>query len=162
MGAYRTGLWAAVVNDMWNIRWLALMVPCAFLTSIPVACSERSATGLQSVPITSSWQADPDQEGCSGTGGVKVRPCPVTFTKKRDMAEVTVRGPGVTDSAVIETACQKKNICTAGQLSSKPVDWFIYPGGKCGSADIYFYGYNASGATVGIGYLKVINKTCAR
>lgn len=102
----------------------------------------------------------PDVNDCRGSGRVKVQPCPVTLTTKHQMRVVTVSGPNVTDSAVIETACEKKHICTVGQISSKPVDWYVYSATKCGSADIYFYGYNQSGGTVGIGHLEVINKDC--
>ena len=91
---------------------------------------------------------------------MKIRPCPVTITKTHSMPEVTVSGPNVTDSAFVETACEKKGICSVGQLISNPLEWYVYPLTKCGSAEIYAYGYNAGGGTVGIGNLKVINKDC--
>lgn len=105
----------------------------------------------------------PDGDNCQGTGRVKVQPCPVTLIKKHSTIVVTVSGPGVTSSA------QKTNsknhsfcgsVCSVGQFSSSPLKYDVSAGTKCGSAKAFFYGYNASGNSVGIGRLTVINKDC--
>jgi len=105
----------------------------------------------------------PDNSGCGGTGGVQVRPCPVTLTKTKSTVNVTVSGPKVVDSAI---KTNKKNrsgcgsICEVGQSSSNPLEYSVSAGTKCGMVTISFYGYNQSGGTVGIGRLRVINKDC--
>jgi hypothetical protein len=139
-----------------NARLVALLLSAASL----VGCSNS-----QAVPVPPAQSALPPAQrvapdaGCEGSGGVKVRPCPVTLTKQKSTDIVTVTGPKVDDSAVVETACEKKGVCTVGQFSSEPVKWYVYAGTKCASAVIYFYGYSAS-KTVGVGHLKVINKDC--
>lgn len=102
----------------------------------------------------------PNADDCGGTGRVRVRPCPATLTKQKSTIEVTVSGPKVDQAAVVDTACMKKLICTVGQVSSGSLSWWIYNGEKCGSGAIDFYGYDASGQTVGIGKLEIINKDC--
>lgn len=106
----------------------------------------------------------PDADNCGGSGQVRVRPCPVTLTTKHSTVDVTVSGPNVVDSA------QKTNsknhsrcgqVCEVGQFSSsKPLEYVVSAGSKCGSVEIGFYGYNGGGQTVGIGRLEVINKDC--
>jgi hypothetical protein len=152
---------------MLGFRSSALAAVSVLLLIAPVACGPQQAAqagGTLSdgiVPGPGVFQdAVPQSKGCSGTGGVKVRPCPVSITKKHTMPEVVVSGPNVTDSAFVETACEKKHICSVGQFISDPLDWYVYPLTKCGTAVIYANGYDPSGGTVGIGNLKVINKDC--
>jgi hypothetical protein len=147
---------------MSNFRSSALTLACVLLIITLAACDgqQMPQTGGLSKGQTVSSRAVPDAEGCSGTGNVKVKPCPVTITKKHSMPVVTVSGPNVTDSAFVETACEKKDICSLGQFVSNPLKYYVYPLSKCGKAVIYAYGYNPGGGTVGIGKLEVINKDC--
>lgn len=145
-----------------DVRSWVLIAGSALVLTVPVACGgQQAAQPGAMLPGQSSFlRALPEAKGCGGTGGVKVRPCPVTITKKHSMPEVAVSGPHVTDSAFVETACEKKGICSVGQFISNSLDWYVYPLTKCGTATIYADGYSSTGGTVGIGYLKVINKDC--
>ena len=106
----------------------------------------------------------PDGDGCGGSGGVMVRSCPVTLTKKRPTVDVMVRGPDVTDSAVKTNSknhvhCGRRGqVCEVSPFSSNPLEWGVSAGTECGNGTLAFYGYNPSGGTVGIGRLDVINK----
>jgi hypothetical protein len=149
---------------MVKLRSAAFIAACVVLITVSVACGGRQVPEPGSPPLGQGLlfsQMAPNAKGCGGTGRVKVRPCPVTITKTHSMPIVFVSGPNVTDSAFVETACEKKDICSLGQFTSNPLEWYVYPLTKCGSADIYAYGYNAGGGTVGIGYLRVINKDCS-
>jgi hypothetical protein len=147
---------------MLNFRLLALTLARVLLVMILAACDGQQTppTGGPSKGEAVFSRALPDAADCSGTGRVKVRPCPVTITKKHSMPVVTVSGPNVTDSAFVETACEKKDVCSLGQFLSNPLKYYVYPLTKCGKASIYAYGYNPSGGIVGIGKLEVINKDC--
>lgn len=134
-----------------NARLIALLLSAAPL----VGCS-TSAAPVAVPPEQSSVAPD---AGCGGTGGVTVRPCPLTLTKRKDTIVVTVSGPNVNNSAFVETACEKRDVCTVGQWTSDPLKWFVYAATKCGTAVIYAYGY-AGSQEAGIGHLKVVNKDC--
>jgi hypothetical protein len=147
---------------MLDFRSAAFVAGCVLLITLAVACGREQVPQPGALPLAQERlsRAVPAAGDCGGTGNVKVRPCPVTITKKRSMPVVMVSGPNVSDSAFEETACEKKDICSLGQFTSDPLEWYVYPLTKCGSAVIYAYGYDASGGTVGIGKLKVINKDC--
>jgi hypothetical protein len=149
---------------MFKVGSLALTGVCILMLTVLGAC------GGQQVPQAGSLlsgrtlsQLVPAAEHCGGTGGVRVRPCPVTITKKHDMPEVKVSGPSVVDSAIKTNSKNRSGcgkICGVGPLSSNSLAYYVYPGSKCGSATLAFYGYDQSGSTVGIGSLEVINKDC--
>jgi hypothetical protein len=147
---------------MFALRAPAVATAGVVLASLTAACGGGQPLQPQAAASAFSPPArtTPDASGCGGTHGVKVRPCPVTITKAKPMPVVTVSGPNVVDSAVLESACEKKDICSLGQFSSNPLEYYVYPLTKCGSAVIYADGYNNGGGTVGIGHLKVINKDC--
>jgi len=122
--------------------------------------------GPAAAPQALSSRMAPGGDTCGGSGGVKVRPCPVTLTKKRQTVKVMVSGPGVTDSAVKTNSKnhvhggRRGEVCEVSPFSSNPLEWAISAGTMCGNGSLAFYGYNSSGGTVGIGRLKVINKDC--
>jgi hypothetical protein len=136
---------------------LIALAGCQGPSSLPVASGHPAAQGIFTGRV-------PDGGACVGTGGVKVRPCPVTLTEQSPQVDVYISGPGVVTSAV---KTNKKNlsgcgnVCGVGQdFPSDYLEWLVSAGSKCGKAKIDFYGYNQGGATVGIGHLKVINKDC--
>jgi hypothetical protein len=104
----------------------------------------------------------PDKD-CGGTGGVKVKPCPVRLTRHTKAGiVVTVSGPGVINSYL-----GKLNGCFSGKLcynaereGSSQVQWRITSGRACGGADVEFDGVNASGGQVGYFFLRVSNRYC--
>lgn len=144
-----------------SARLIALLRSAAPLASCSTAAAPATVPSEQAFAPTATRplsKVAPD-EGCGGTGGVKVRPCPVILTKRKDTVVVAVSGPKVDDSAFVETGCEKRNVCTIGQFTSNSLKWFVYAATKCGSAVIYAYGYAVS-QEVGIGHLKVINEDC--
>jgi|HubBroStandDraft_4_1064222.scaffolds.fasta_scaffold00009_103 hypothetical protein len=147
---------------MSNFRSSILTLAGVLLVIVLAGCDgqQMPQTGNPSNGEAIFSQAKPGAEDCGGTGKVRVRPCPVTITKKHSMPVVTVSGPNVTDSAFVETACTKKGICSLGQFLSNPLAYYVYPLAKCGKAAIYAYGYDSGGGTVGTGRLEVINKDC--
>jgi hypothetical protein len=150
--------------QMFRIGSSALTGVCILMLTVLGACGGQQvpqAGGLLSGQTLS--QLVPAAEHCGGSGGVKVRPCPVTITKKRDMPEVKVSGPNVVDSAIKTNSKNRSGcgeICGVGQLSSNSLAYYVSAGSKCGSAALAFYGYDQDGNTVGIGNLEVINKDC--
>jgi len=149
---------------MFKVGSSALTGICILMLTVLGGC------GGQQVPQAASLASGetlsrlvPAAEHCDGTGGVKVRPCPVTITKKHSMPEVKVSGPNVVDSAIKTNSKNRSGcgkICGVGQLSSDSLAYYVYAGSKCGSASLAFYGYDQGGSTVGIGNLEVINKDC--
>lgn len=149
---------------MFKVGSSALTGVCILMLTVLSAC------GGQQAPQTGSLLSGqglsrlaPAAEHCDGTGGVKVRPCPVIITTKHSMPEVKVSGPNVVDSAIKTNSKNRSGcgrICGVGQLSSDSLAYYVYPGSKCGSANLAFYGYDQDGDTVGIGNLEVTNKDC--
>lgn len=132
-----------------------------------IGCQGPLASATQYDPASAAQTqlptVGPESEPCGGSGRVKVRPCPVTLTKKHPTVEVMVAGPGVVDSAEKTNSKNRSgcgHICEVGQSFSSPLDYDVSAGSKCGSVAIYFYGYDGGGNTVGVGRLKVVNKAC--
>jgi hypothetical protein len=150
---------------MLNFRSAVLMVVCVLLGTVSVACGGRQVAQSGDLPPGQALfsRAVPNIKSCGGTGGVKVKPCPVTITKKHDMPDVEVSGPNVVDSAIKTNSKNRSGcgkICGVGQFSSDSLEYYVYAGSKCGSAALAFYGYDQGGNTVGTGNLEVINKDC--
>jgi hypothetical protein len=100
---------------------------------------------------------------CNGTGGVKVKPCPVHLNRHtKDGIVVTVKGPGVVNSYLGKlNGCHNGQLCyNAERYGSSYTKWLITPGQSCGNADVEFDAVNASGGEVGYYFLKVANKYC--
>lgn len=130
-----------------------------------VACRGPLSAGSYAPPaapagLSATPQSAPD---CAGSGKVRVRPCPVTLTKKHPEVDVFVSGPNVVDSA---EQTNKKNhgfcghVCSVGRDFSDYLEWTISAGTKCGHVVQGFIGYDQGGSTVGIGKLKIVNKDC--
>ena len=137
------------------------------LLLVSIGC-QGPLTSTPQYPPASATRAQlsrtgPESDPCGGSGRVKVRPCPVTLTKKHPTIEVVVGGPDVVDSAEKTNSKNRSgcgHVCEVGQSFSSPLDYDVSAGSKCGTVVISFYGYDGSGHTVGIGRLNVINKDC--
>jgi hypothetical protein len=104
----------------------------------------------------------PDKD-CGGTGGVKVKPCPIRLTRHTKAGVVvTVSGPGVVNSYLGKlNGCFNGKLCyNAEREGSSQVRWRITSGRACGGADVEFDGVNASGGQVGYFFLRVSNRYC--
>jgi len=140
------------------IGMIALLTACASLQP------QQSPLGTLPTSAYSVGGFDreaPRDDDCGGTHKVRVRPCPVIL-KNPSGIDVTVSGPGVTDSNVSENGCI--NICSATQISH--TKWLVTPGegtkDECGIGELTFYAYTGKYPYqfLGYGYLKVENKYC--
>jgi hypothetical protein len=140
-----------------------VLVAVAILTGCSGSLNSPALSAPAAAPQKLLSRTQPDAEACGGSGGVKVRPCPVKLTKNQQMVEVTVSGPNVVNSAIKTNSKNRSGcgyICSVGQFTSDSLNYYVSAGTKCGTVGLSFYGYNQSGGTVGIGKLKVVNKDC--
>src|SRR5579871_2575851 len=96
--------------------------------------------GPINAPDSFSTSAKADGDGCGGSGGVTVQPCPVTLTKKHPSVDVMVVGTTVVTSAIKtnkknRSGCRK--VCGVGPMSSNPLEYYILAGTKCASATLH-------------------------
>jgi hypothetical protein len=146
-------------------RWtlaLAAIAGASLLASCGSSSSAIGAAGTAGTGATLPAAITPLKD-CGGTGGVKVKPCPVHLNAHtKDGIVVTVKGPGVASSDLGRlTSCFNGLICyNAERYGSSEKKWLITPGSSCGSADVEFDAFDANGREVGYFFLKVANKYC--
>jgi hypothetical protein len=101
--------------------------------------------------------------GCRGSGGVKVTPCPVRLTRQTKAGiVVTVSGPNVVNSYLdqLNGCFSHKNCYNAEREGSSQTQWRITSGEVCGAANVEFDGVDVHGTEVGHAVLKVLNDFC--
>lgn len=124
--------------------------------------SQTSLTGTLPARGANVPAAMTPNNGCGGTGGVKVTPCPIVLTGQTRHIVVTVSGPGVVNSYLGGlNYCRTHQLCyLAERVGSSQTKWQISSGRACGNADILFKGVNASAQQVGYAFLMFTNKYC--
>ena len=148
-------------------RWISVLTAIA-AASILASCSSAqggSTLGTTTAPGGSGAvvPAITPLKDCGGTGGVKVKPCPVHLNKHDQSGViVTVKGPGVTGSYLGRiNGCFNGHLCyNAERYGSSETKWLITPGSSCGGADVEFDAIDANGDAVGYFFLKVANHYC--
>jgi hypothetical protein len=123
---------------------LAVVAGCSAANQGPLAPSSAL------VPAASALQPDK----CKTTGGVKLIPCTVTFTKAKTQ-EVTLSGTDVASSKVKAGPCK-------GIASFSYFDygiWMVNPGATTGTCAVVFTGYNSKKQAVGTATLTVTNNS---
>jgi hypothetical protein len=146
----------------WTIA-LAAIAGASLLASCG-SSSAPSALGTGNAPLAgAALPAITPLKDCGGTGGVKVKPCPVHLhVRNKSGVVVTVKGPGVVSSYLGKlNGCFNGRICyNAERYGSSETKWLITPGSSCGSADVEFDAYDAGSSEVGYFFLKVANRYC--
>jgi hypothetical protein len=104
------------------------------------------------MPATREAKAHPD---CSGTHGVKVKPCPVILKKTKYVA-VVASGPGIYEESWGPKPCQP--FCKFSKVKLNEIR--VYPDKKCGTASVVIYGYNGADQLVGKAFFNVTNDEC--
>lgn len=148
-------------------RWISVLTAIA-AASILVSCSsapQSSPLGTTIAP-SGSGAVVPSitpLKDCGGTGGVKVKPCPVHLSiHTLSGVIVTVKGPGVKSSYLGKlNGCFNGKLCyNAERYGSSETKWVITSGSSCGSADVEFDAVDANSGQVGYFFLKVANHYC--
>jgi hypothetical protein len=117
-------------------------------------CGALQSSGM---PRAGAYVSDARSSStCRGSHGVSADPCPVRLTTASGV-EVTISGPGVTDSLVYP--CQPSlDICMVSQIDG--THWQVTPGASCGRDHLPAHAYNEKGRLVGDTRLHVINQYC--
>jgi hypothetical protein len=129
------------------------LAACSSVTSTPSASQSQSE---QSAAV--ALRTNP---ACQGSGGVIALPCPVKLTKHNGAkgVVVTVSGPGVVNSEIVQNECG--GACRIAPVGSGDVtQWLVTSAPDCGNGYIHFTAYNASGGYVGGAYLLIKNRYC--
>lgn len=143
------------------LRWLYPVTIVAASVAL-ASCGAQQGSALSAGVAPAGALITPLKD-CAGTGGVKVKPCPVHLNiHHTDGIVVTVKGPGVVNSYLGRiNGCHNGRLCyNAERYGSSYTKWLITPGQACGTADVEFDAVNASGGEVGYYFLKVANKYC--
>jgi hypothetical protein len=127
-----------------------------------VACSSINGTPSQSQSAQSAAVPLHENANCKGWG-VSALPCPLKLTKHNGVkgAIVTVSGPDVVTSEIVENDCNPAGTCLISPIGSGDVtQWLVKSGSSCGKGYVHFEAYNASGGYVGLAYWMGVNKYC--
>jgi hypothetical protein len=133
-----------------------------------VSCSadqQLSQGGLSAASLSpdNSAASRAPEHTCGGSHGVMVTPCPVMLNKKTpNGVVVTVGGPGVFGSALERGGgCEQSQTCILQQQGgSRSTTWLVTSGSICGTVEQGFVGLDNAGFTIGVGWLKIVNKYC--
>jgi len=147
---------------MYQTRVLTVLAAASLLASCNSAPGHSTlGTGLS--PLGAVVAPITPLKDCNGTGGVKVKPCPVHLNEHtKSGIVVTVKGEGVVSSYLGRLiGCRNGKLCyNAERYGSSETKWLITLGQSCGNADVEFDGVNANGGEVGYYFLGVANRYC--
>jgi hypothetical protein len=140
---------------------LTLTLAAAILAGCGGGQSQQSGaaipTALKTAGSLNDVTHDTDFGQCGGEHGVRVRPCPVTFTEPKQKIYVTVSGPGVVSSGNYG-GCG--GVCSFHLVKGDFTKWELAPTATCGKVIMLFGGDRANYTLVGNAHLRVINKSC--